>query len=69
MHDDGDLDTMTVLDRIYREHSLRADVALVADRVYNLAGGSVRDEEVAKWQDYFESGYWNLVAHSMTHNW
>ncbi|MBQ8584051.1 MAG: polysaccharide deacetylase family protein [Clostridia bacterium] len=69
MHDDGDLDTMTVLDRIYREHSLRADVALVADRVYNLAGGSVREAEVAKWQDYFESGYWNLVAHSMTHKW
>ncbi len=69
MHDDGDLNTMTVLDRIYREYSIRADVALIANKVYDTTAQEARAAEVELWKTYLESEYWNLVVHSMTHNW
>ena len=65
IHDDGDLDTMARLDRIYGQHSLKADVAMVVNRVYDVTSGSVKSS-AAQWQTYLDKG-WGVINHSFTH--
>ena len=65
IHDDGDLDTMARLDRIYSQYSLKADVAMVVNRVYDVANGSVKSS-AAQWQTYLDKG-WGVINHSLTH--
>ena len=65
IHDDGDLDTMARLDRIYSQYSLKADIAMVVNRVYDVANGSVKSS-AAQWQTYLDKG-WGVINHSLTH--
>lgn len=65
IHDDGDLDTVARLDRIYSQYSLKADVAMVVNRVYDVANGSVKSS-AAQWQTYLDKG-WGVINHSLTH--
>lgn len=74
IHDDGDLDTMEILDRVYGKYSLKADVAMVVNRLYNTvtdADGKVsyvmKDSTVAAWKEYVTKG-WGVINHSFTHN-
>ena len=68
MHDDGDLVSASILDSIYRKYSLRGNVSLIVDRVYDVENGVAMDSKVSAWNSLFESGRWQLTSHSKTHD-
>ena len=68
MHDDGDYSSAVILDALYKEYGLRGDVALLASRVYDVYTESVNSADSAKWQALLDTGRWNIVSHSLTHD-
>jgi len=69
IHDDGDLTSAKLLDKVLQEYGVVADVAMIASRVYDTHSGTPNLELVAAWQALFDNGRWGLVSHSMTHKW
>ena len=67
IHDDGDLATMSILDRIYSKYSLNADVAMVVNRVYDTETGAPKQSSVDAWTPYISTDRWGLINHSLTH--
>ena len=67
IHDDGYLDTVERLDRIYGKYSLRADVAMVVNRVYDVEAGAPKQENVDLWKTYIDTERWGLINHSLSH--
>ena len=68
MHDDGDLVSAALLDSIYRKYSIRGNVALIVDRVYDVAGGVADEAKVSSWKNLLDTGRWQVTSHSMTHD-
>ena len=67
IHDDGDLATMSILDRIYSKYGLNADVAMVVNRVYDTQAGAPKQANVEAWAPYINTDRWGLINHSLTH--
>ena len=67
IHDDGDLATATLLDKLYEKYGTVGDVALIANRVWNTETASPILDKQAGWQAVFDTGRWGLINHSMTH--
>ena len=67
IHDDGDLDTMSILDSVYGKYSLRADVAMVVNRVYDNTTMAPKSS-VDSWKPYIDTDRWGLINHSFTHS-
>lgn len=65
MHDDGTLDTVSIMDKIFADYGLRGNIALLGNKVY--ADGAYKTAEIAKWQAYLNTGRWQISSHSMTH--
>ncbi len=65
VHDDGDLATASILDKLYKKYSLHGDVAITAER-FNVEEPNV--SEIAGWQALLDSGRWGMINHSMTHD-
>ena len=69
MHDDGDLVSASLLDSIYRKYSIRGNVALIVDRVYDVSTSTADKTKVSSWQNLLDSGRWQITSHSKTHDW
>lgn len=69
MHDDGDLVSAAILDSIYRKYSIRGNVALIVDRVYDVTSSTADTSKVSSWQNLLNSGRWQITSHSKTHDW
>ncbi len=65
VHDDGDLATASILDKLYKKYSLRGDVAITAER---FAGATPNTAEINGWQALLDTGRWGMINHSMTHD-
>ena len=71
MHDDGDLNTMAIIDQVLKEYGLRGNIALLGNKIYTgtYGSGSYNTSAIAKWQAYLNTGRWQISSHSMTHSW
>lgn len=69
VHDDGDLTTFNLLDQILVDNGLVADVALIANKVYNFETNTVKTNELNAFSEYINNGRWSIVNHSATHEW
>lgn len=69
VHDDGDIPTMTMLDDMLVKNGLVGDVALILDKVYNKADGSVKEDALSEFRKFTDNGRWSIVNHSGTHTW
>ena len=67
IHDDGDLDTMSILDSVYGKYSLLADVAMVVNRVYDNTAMAPKTS-VDSWKPYIDTDRWGLINHSFSHS-
>ncbi len=67
IHDDGDLESCSTLDKLYFKYGLRGDVAMIVNRVYDEATGTVKTDIASKWQQLLNTGRWSVVNHSYTH--
>lgn len=67
--DDGDIPTMTMLDDMFVRHGLVGDVALILNKVYNKADGTINEEALAQFREFTDNGRWSIVNHSGTHTW
>ena len=70
MHDDGTLDTMSIIDNVFEEYGLRGNVALLGNKIYTVSEdgtGVYNTSNIAKWQAYLDTGRWQISSHSMTH--
>ncbi len=68
IHDDGDLETCSTLDKLYLKYGLVGDVAMIVSRVYDDSTSSVKTDVVSKWQQLLDTGRWSVVNHSYTHS-
>ena len=69
MHDDGDLVSASLLDSIYKKYSIRGNVSLIVDRVYNVTTSTADQSKVTSWQNLLDGGRWQITSHSKTHDW
>ncbi|MBQ8583587.1 MAG: hypothetical protein IJ488_03140 [Clostridia bacterium] len=68
IHDDGDPVSAALLDSVYRKYSLRGNVALIADRVYDIEAGTAIASAVSSWKNLLNTGRWQITSHSKTHD-
>ena len=68
-HDDGSFETAVVMDRLLRKYDLVADVALLANRVWNADSDTPKASSIEKWRQILDTGRWKVVSHSLTHTW
>ncbi|MBQ8529085.1 MAG: polysaccharide deacetylase family protein [Clostridia bacterium] len=68
-HDDGSFETAVVMDRLLRKYGLIADVALLANRVWNADSDTPKASSIEKWRQILDTGRWKVVSHSLTHTW
>lgn len=66
IHDDGYYTTGKLLDPLLEEHGLVADVAMVANQVYDEATDAPKPARL-EWQKLLDTGRWGMINHSMTH--
>lgn len=63
VHDDGDLASAAILDKLYKKYSLKGDVAITAERFLTPNAA-----EIHGWQSLLDTGRWGMLNHSMTHD-
>lgn len=66
IHDDGDLASVYALDKLCLRYGLRADIAMIANRVYDYENSKVKDE-ATQWQKFLATGRWSIINHSYSH--
>ncbi len=69
VHDDGDITTMQLLDKMLVDNGLVADVALILDKVYDKNNTSVKTDSLNAFKEYINNGRWSIINHSGTHSW
>ena len=67
VHDDGDLESAALLDSIYEKYGIVGDVALIANRVWDVDSGEPITDVQQGWQALLNNGRWGLINHSLTH--
>lgn len=67
IHDDGDLESCSNLDKLYLKHGLVGDVAMIANKVYDKSTGKAKDN-VSDWQKLLDTDRWQVVNHSYSHS-
>lgn len=67
IHDDGHLGSAAIIDSLYERYSLKGDVALILNRVYDTATETTT-ADYSGWLSYTNNGRWKVVSHSTTHS-
>ena len=76
IHDDGNWNTVQILDSLYAKYGLVGDVAMQlnggrvvnsGDR-YDLSDDTIATDSIKKWNSLFATNRWKLDSHTMTHN-
>jgi histidinol phosphatase-like enzyme len=56
------------LDELLRHYGIKGNIALLANKVYNVSAKTYDNSAIATWQKYLDTGRWQLSSHSVTHN-
>lgn len=70
IHDDGNFDTMSIIDKVFSDYGLVGNVAIYTDNgIYDgdYGSGSFNTTSISKWQQYLNTGRWQISSHSRTH--
>ncbi len=70
MHDDGNFDTMSIIDKVFSDYGLVGNVAIYTDNgIYTgeYGSGTFNTTSISKWQQYLNTGRWQVSSHSRTH--
>jgi len=67
-NDGGDFETISRIDEIYRKYGLVGGLGTVAQNLYYDAERTLpKTADIAKWNEFLDTGRWKIVNHSMTH--
>lgn len=67
-NDSGDFETIVRVDEMFRKYGLVGGLGTVVKNLY-LDGErtTLRTADVAKWNEFLDTGRWKIISHSMTH--
>lgn len=67
-NDGGDFETISRIDAIYRKYGLVGGLGTVVQNLYYDAERTLpKTADIAKWNEFLDTGRWKIVNHSMTH--
>ncbi len=67
-NDSGKFETLALLDELYVEYGLVGGLGTVVKNLYTDKTYTVKKTaEIAKWQEFLDTGRWKIINHSMTH--
>ena len=67
-NDSGKFETLALVDELYVKYGLVGGLGTVARNLYtDSTYKNPKTSEVAKWQEFLDTGRWKIICHSMTH--
>ena len=67
-NDSGKFETLALLDKLYIEYGLVGGLGTVVKNLYTDKNyTSPKTADVKKWQEFLDTGRWQIINHSMTH--
>lgn len=67
-NDNGKFETLALIDELYIKYGLVGGLGTVTKNLYNdKAYTSPKTADIAKWQEFLDTGRWKIINHSMTH--